>query len=135
MEVYAPNGTLIRTSSYPDGFIAQGSGGVEGLETTIRDSTLQSITANVTFRDLNKTEVLSNDLKVNLNLAEQGPTSATAGEDATTEAGPLAEESEQEQDSSPLQQSDQEGEGGDEEAAEDENDEVQSIPSTPLFGK
>jgi hypothetical protein len=41
MEVYAPNGTLIRTSSYPNGFIAQGSGGVEGLETTIKDSTLQ----------------------------------------------------------------------------------------------
>ena len=55
-EVYAPNGTLIRTSSYPDGFIAQDSGGVEGLETTIKDSTLQSITANVTFRDLNKTD-------------------------------------------------------------------------------
>ena len=57
---------MIRTSSYPDGFIAQGSGGVEGLETTIKDSTLQSVTANVTFRNLDKTEVLSNDLRVNL---------------------------------------------------------------------
>jgi hypothetical protein len=54
MEVYAPNGTLIRTSSYPNGFVAQSSGGVEGLETTIRDSTLQSITANITFRNLDK---------------------------------------------------------------------------------
>ena len=134
MEVYAPNGTLIRTSSYPDGFIAQGSGGVEGLETTIRDSTLQSITANVTFRDLTKTEVLSNDLKVNLNLAEESAaTAATAGEDAAIEDGSsLVGESEQEEDSSPLLQPDQEGE--DEEAAEDENDEGQSIPSTPLFG-
>ena len=95
MEVYAPNGTLIRTSSYPDGFIAQGSGGVEGLETTIKDSTLQSVTANVTFRDLDKTEVLSNDLKVNLNLAENGTTSATAGKNAVTETVPLAEEYEQ----------------------------------------
>src|SRR5215208_7213239 len=40
MEVYAPNGTLIRTSSYPNGFVAQSSGGVEGLETTIRDPKL-----------------------------------------------------------------------------------------------
>ena len=71
MEVYAPNGSLIRTSSYPDGFIAQSSGGVEGLETTIRDPTLQSVTANITFRDLSKTAVLSNDLRVNLNLAEE----------------------------------------------------------------
>jgi hypothetical protein len=143
MEVYAPNGTLIRTSSYPDGFIAQGSGGVEGLETTIKDSTLQSITANVTFRDLNKTEVLSNDLKVNLNLAEQGPTSATAGEDAATEAGPLAGESEQEQeqDSSPLQQPDQEGDvedtleegGGD--SNEDEDQGEQPTLPLPLFGE
>ena len=129
MEVYAPNGTLIRTSSYPEGFIAQGSGGVEGLETTIKDSTLQSITANVTFRDLNKTDVLSNDLKVNLNLAEQGPTSATTGE------------SEQEQDSSPLQQPDQEGDvedtleegGGD--SNEDEDQGEQPTFPLPLFGE
>jgi hypothetical protein len=91
------------------------------------------VTANVTFRDLTKTEVLSNDLKVNLNLAEESATAATAGEDAAIEDGSsLVGESEQEQDSSPLLQPDQEGE--DEEAAEDENDEGQSIPSAPLFG-
>jgi hypothetical protein len=134
MEVYAPNGSLIRTSSYPDGFIAQSSGGVEGLETTIRDPTLQSVTANVTFRDLSKTAVLSNDLRVNLNLAEEATASATTGEETVVEEDALGSESEQEQDSSPLQQPDQEGEGGDEEAAEDENDEEQTIPSTPLFG-
>jgi hypothetical protein len=134
MEVYAPNGSLIRTSSYPDGFIVQSSGGVEGLETTIRDPTLQSVTANVTFRDLSKTAVLSNDLRVNLNLAEEATASATTGEETVVEEDALGSESEQEQDSSPLQQPDQEGEGGDEEAAEDENDEEQTIPSTPLFG-
>jgi hypothetical protein len=71
MEVYAPTGTLIRTSSYPNGFIAQGSGGVEGLETTIGDRDIQSVVANVTFRDLNKTAILSNDLRVNLDLAAE----------------------------------------------------------------
>ena len=85
MEVYAPNGTLIRTSSYPDGFVAQGSGGVEGLETTIRDRTLQSVTANVTFRDLTKTEILSNDLRVDLTLAEGVGTSTTPGGSVGTE--------------------------------------------------
>ena len=132
MEVYAPNGTLIRTSSYPDGFIAQGSGGVEGLETTIKDSTLQSVTANVTFRNLDKTEVLSNDLRVNLNLAEDGTTSATAGENAATEAGPLAEESEQEQDSSPLQQPDGEEEGGGDSNEDEDQGEQPKFP-LPLF--
>ena len=83
--------------------------------------------------------MLSNDLKVNLNLAEQGSTSATAGEDSTTEAG-RAGESEQEQDSSPLQQPDQEGDGEDtlEEGGGDDNEdgnqgEQPTLP-LPLFG-
>jgi hypothetical protein len=143
MEVYAPNGTLIRTSSYPEGFIAQGSGGVEGLETTIKDSTLQSITANVTFRDLNKADVLSNDLKVNLNLAEEATASATTGEETGVGEEALELESESEQNSSPPQQTDQgvggvedteEGEEGNEAGEdEDEDDEGQELP-LPLFG-
>jgi hypothetical protein len=134
MEVYAPNGTLIRTSSYPEGFVAQSSGGVEGLETTIKDSTIQSVTANVTFRNLDKTEILSNDLRVNLNLAEEGTTSATAGEDAATEEGELVGESEQELDSSPLQQPDGEEEGGGD-SNEDEDQGEQSTFPLPLFAE
>lgn len=71
MEVYASNGTLIRTSSYSNGFIAQGSGGVEGLKTTIRDPGIRSAVANVTFRDLTKTAILSNDLRVNWTLLQK----------------------------------------------------------------
>jgi hypothetical protein len=88
MEVYAPNGTLIRTSSYPEGFVAQSSGGVEGLETTIRDTTLQSVTANVTFRSADKTEPLSNSLRVNLNVGEEG----TAASTTETEQAPAEQE-------------------------------------------
>lgn len=69
--------TLIRTSSYFDGFIAQRKGGIEGLETTIRDPTIQSVTANVTFRSLDKTEVLSNAIGVNLNLISSADTTTT----------------------------------------------------------
>lgn len=129
MEVYAPNGTLIRTSSYPDGFIAQGSGGIEGLETTIRDRTLQSVTANVTFRDLTKTEILSNDLRVDLTLVEGVGTSTTPGESVGTEEGLFG--------ASPSQQAgqdengeDTEGEGGD--TDEDESQGAEEIPSVPL---
>src|SRR5919109_1771344 len=78
MEVYAPNGTLIRTSSYPDGFNAQSTGGIEGLETTIKDPTIQSVTANITFRDADKTEVLSNAIGVNLNLISSADTTTAA---------------------------------------------------------
>jgi hypothetical protein len=145
MEVYAPNGTLIRTSSYPNGFIAQSAGGVEGLETTIRDSTLQSVTANVTFRNLDKTAVLSNDLRVNLNLAEEGTALTTAGEDvgAEEEALGLESELESEQDTSPPLQTGQEEGGGaedieDTDTEEDEEGKDEDVADEelplPLFG-
>jgi hypothetical protein len=131
MEVYAPNGTLIRTSSYPEGFVAQSSGGVEGLETTIRDPTLQSVTANVTFRNSDKTAILSNDLRVNLNLGEEGTAAPTTEEAGVEEEFPGLE-SESEQVPSP-QQPDQESEEGDgaeqeEEDGEDEGEGGQGLP-------
>ena len=122
MEVYAPNGTLIRTSSYPEGFVAQSSGGVEGLETTIRDPTLQSVTANVTFRNSDKTAILSNDLRVNLNLGEEGTAAPTIGEEAGVEEESPGLESESEQVPSP-QQPDQESEEGDGAEQEEEDGE------------
>src|SRR5215207_9962131 len=133
MEVYAPNGTLIRTSSYPEGFVAQSSGGVEGLETTIRDPTLQSVTANVTFRNSDKTAVLSNDLRVNLNLGEEGTTAPATG---VEEESPGLE-SESEQVPSPQQpdQESEEGDGAEQEEEDGENgDEGQEELPLPLFG-
>jgi hypothetical protein len=130
MEVYAPNGTLIRTSSYPDGFIAQGSGGIEGLETTIRDRTLQSVTANVTFRDLTKTEILSNDLRVDLILVEGVGTSTTPGESMGTEEEGLFGADPSLQAGQEENGDDTEGGGGD--ADEDGSQEGENIPSVPL---
>jgi hypothetical protein len=133
MEVYAPNGTLIRTSSYPEGFVAQSSGGVEGLETTIRVPTLQSVTANVTFRNSDKTAVLSNDLRVNLNLGEEGTTAPATG---VEEESPGLE-SESEQVPSPQQpdQESEEGDGAEQEEEDGENgDEGQEELPLPLFG-
>jgi hypothetical protein len=130
MEVYAPNGTLIRTSSYPDGFVAQGSGGVEGLETTIRDRTLQSVTANVTFRDLTKTEILSNDLRVDLTLAEGVGTSTTPGGSVGTGEEGLFGTSPSLQTGQDENGEDAEGEGG--VTDEDESQGAEGIPSVPL---
>jgi hypothetical protein len=138
MEVYAPNGTLIRTSSFPDGFVAQSSGGTEGLETTIRDRTLQSVTANVTFRDLTKSEILSNDLLVDLTLAQEGGASTSPGESGTpTSPGESTGTGEGLFGAIPSQQigpeengEATEGEGGDED--EDESQQGEGIPSVPL---
>ena len=72
MAVFAPNGTLLKTTSFPSGFTAQ-SDGVETLRTAFRDKSLTSVSANVTLTDLSKTRSISNVVTVNLEL-EQTPT-------------------------------------------------------------
>ncbi len=68
MKIYSPNGTLIHSTSFPNGFDAKNKGGVEELKTTIRDPSIKQIVANVTFTDLKKTETLSNTITATLNL-------------------------------------------------------------------
>jgi hypothetical protein len=68
MKLYSTNGSLIHSSSFPDGFAAKKKGGTEDFKTTIRDPTIQSLTANVTFTDIKKTEPVSNVLTTNLQL-------------------------------------------------------------------
>ena len=77
MKVYAPNGSLIRTTSIPTGFTAQGDGGVEVLRTTFLDKSMQSVLANITFTDLTKKVPVSNVITVNLDLAEPPAGKAT----------------------------------------------------------
>jgi hypothetical protein len=77
MKVYAPNGSLIRTTSIPSGFTAQGEGGVEVLKTTFLDKSMQSILANITFTDLTKKVPVSNAITVNLDLEEPPASTAT----------------------------------------------------------
>ena len=75
MKVYAPNGSLIRTTSIPSGFTPQ-SDGEEVLRTTFLDKSMQSILANITFTDLTKKIPVSNVLTVDLDL-EEAPVSAS----------------------------------------------------------
>lgn len=137
MEVYGPNGTLIRTSSFPDGFISKSSGGVEGLETTIKDPSVQSVIAYVAFRNLDKTEVLSNTLRVDLNLAEDSTSPTMTGEDVGEEKVPgLESESESALETSPPLQTGQEDDdevGDTEDEGEDESENGE-WPPPPIFG-
>lgn len=79
MKIYSSNGTLIHSTSFPDGFVAKKKGGVEELKTTIRDPTLEHATANITFTDLKKTETLSNTVtaKLDLNQTSDQSTNST----------------------------------------------------------
>lgn len=85
MKVYAPNGSLIRTTSIPSGFTAQGGGGVEVLKTTFLDKSMQSILANITFTDLTKKVLVSNVIAVNLDLEEPPASTATTATNSSLE--------------------------------------------------
>jgi hypothetical protein len=69
MKVYTQNGTLLKTTSYPDGFILNNTGSRQ-LLTNIPNSTVINITAVATFTNLAKTMALSNPLEVPLNLGQ-----------------------------------------------------------------
>lgn len=70
MEVYAPNGTLIRTTSIGSGFTLQSAGGEQVLRTTIHDESLQSVSIKVVFTDLSKKIPLSNAITDDLKLED-----------------------------------------------------------------
>ena len=70
MKVYSSNGTLIHSSSVPEGFVAKKKGGTEDFKTTIRDPDLKDLIANVTFVNLEKESILSNTVTTRLSLQE-----------------------------------------------------------------
>jgi hypothetical protein len=60
MEVHAPNGTLIKTTSIGSGFALQSDGGEQVLRTTIHDKSLQSVSIKIVLTNLSKKTPLSN---------------------------------------------------------------------------
>ena len=74
MEVYAPNGTLIRTTSIAGGFTLQSDGGEQVLRTTLHDKSLQSISIKIVITDLTKKNPLSNAITDDLKLEDASKT-------------------------------------------------------------
>lgn len=62
MKVHSSNGTVIKTTSFPSGFIANKTDTAE-LLTNIPKANAQNITTETVFTDLNKTNILSNIVK------------------------------------------------------------------------
>lgn len=69
MKVYAPNTTAIKSTSFPNGIIANSSGTAE-IKTTIIGNSTQNVTAVVQFTDASKTVPLSNPVQTGLNLTQ-----------------------------------------------------------------
>ncbi|HEX2305607.1 MAG TPA: hypothetical protein VHH33_04920 [Nitrososphaeraceae archaeon] len=67
MKIYTSNGTIIKTTSIPNGFKVDKSG-FQQFVTSLPNSTIQSITTIVLFTDLNKTAPLSNPITSKLAL-------------------------------------------------------------------
>jgi hypothetical protein len=67
MKVYSANGTLLKTSSSQTPFAARSTGKLP-LATTLTDNTIDSVTANIVFTNPIRTEIVSNELPVKLNL-------------------------------------------------------------------
>lgn len=73
MEVYASNGTLVRTST-ASGFTLQSDGGEQVLRTTLHDKSLQSVSLKIVFTDLTKKTPLSNAITDDLKLEDASTT-------------------------------------------------------------
>ena len=69
MEVYASNGTLLRTST-ASGFTLQPDAGEQTLKTTLHDKSLQSVSIKIVFTDLSKEIPLSNAITDDLKLED-----------------------------------------------------------------
>jgi hypothetical protein len=62
MKVYSADGSLLKTTSFPAGFVVNKTGGTH-LLSNIPMSPTQNITTETIFTDLNKTNLLSNPIK------------------------------------------------------------------------
>ena len=69
MKVYSPNGTLLKTSSSPTPFPVSTSGNAQ-LATTLTDNSQDSVTAKIIFTNPIRTETVSNELLVKIDLVK-----------------------------------------------------------------
>jgi hypothetical protein len=67
MKIFSSNGTLIKTTSIPNGFKVDKTG-FQQFVTSLPNSTIKNITTVVLFTDLNKTAPLSNSINTDLIL-------------------------------------------------------------------
>jgi hypothetical protein len=69
------NGSLIKLSSFPNGFILNNSAGTITMTSTLTDPKIQNISTIVTLTNAEKFEKYSNDIKTDLDLEAILPTS------------------------------------------------------------
>jgi hypothetical protein len=89
MRLYTPNGTLLKTSSFPAGFPAQSSGKTE-LKSTLTDRSIQELIANVTFTNSAKSDTISNEISIPIKLDGLKPEVNSSENSTDAELPPLS---------------------------------------------
>jgi hypothetical protein len=69
------NGTLIKLTSFPDGFVLNNTEGTIQMASTLTDPKIQNISTIVTLTNEEKTQKYSNDVRSDLNMRAILPTS------------------------------------------------------------
>jgi hypothetical protein len=69
------NGSLIKLSSFPDGFVLNNTAGTIQVTSTLTDPSIQNISTIVTLTNAEKFEKYSNDVRTDLDLEAILPTS------------------------------------------------------------
>ena len=69
MKIYSINGTLLKTSSYPQGFNYNNTESIK-LATNIADKSIETVTAVIQLTNLEKTQPLSDPLTIKLGLGQ-----------------------------------------------------------------
>jgi hypothetical protein len=69
MKIYSINGTLLKTSSYPQGFNYNSTESIK-LATNIADKSIETITAVIQLTKLQKTQPVSDPLTIKLSLGQ-----------------------------------------------------------------
>ncbi len=67
MKVYLLNGTLVRTSSFPNGFTVGKSGTIQ-FATSFTNKVIENVKSDIGLTNLNKTQQLSNTVTTNVTL-------------------------------------------------------------------
>jgi hypothetical protein len=65
MRVYSLNGNIIKTSSFPNGFILNKTGTIQ-FATSFTGNTTQNVRADIVLKDLDKINPLSNIVTANV---------------------------------------------------------------------
>jgi hypothetical protein len=111
-----PNGTLIKLTSFPNGFILNSTEGAIQMASTLTDPKLQHISTIVTLTNAEKSEKYSNDVRSDLDMTAILPTSLPALNETSTPTPSTAPPSsagasgENQEDTTPSDDSNSDGE-------------------------